>query len=1323
MRESAKKIVIYSAMVMLLLLNSTTMVIGETNTVERNGFNDLRVENDEFLVETLVNSNIQTQMSNYYSSFRTKTSLTPSMSYIVENLNRKNIVIDNTHGNYHIEYSFITTNMTNYGATVNILDSVFSVDNTIDILMAGGPETEYTETEKNDIKSWFDDGSKILWVASDSDYAYTSTATNTLLDYLGAHLRFDWGTIEDHTYNDGAAYRVVATTPGTGELASIVTEGVDAAVFHGPTAILGYNESIIDLRSNSLANVEVIFSTSAEAIAVEFDSSGTQFDYYVDQSSLGTYPMLVVERIGDSYLIVSAESIFADYKNMYGQFTENGLYDDGTHDGAQLVDQLLNHCLGDLLTSYTSHAPIEVSNDAELSDAAVSGSGSKGDPYILEGWKIQTSGIHGIAIYNTTSHFVIRDCWINTGNVVNTYGIHIANVSAGTATVSSTFCLENECGIHIDDSANSTIIDNFCDGNSEWGIHLRRSGNASITKNTCKNNYWGLGFEDSGNSIIAYNTFNLNTEYGIWLIDTDSSTVTDNAVNHNNDDGIVIYSSDNCVVANNSLTQNNNRGISLYNSNNCLIDKNYLFDNQNYGVHVNSESDNNLIYHNYFIFNNQGNTQAYDDGTNNLWYDSSANEGNYWSDYSGSGSYSINGLANAYDLYPSYATIDDHVYHRPIYIHSNSDFVAQGFPGSGTVDDPYLIEWLYIIGLSGDNNLIYIEGTTAYFCIKNNLIDGSSVTFSGISLNNAIHGTIINNTVYNNNGDGIRLEPSANNNLIVNNTAYNNNWKGIRLHTASNNIVVNNTVYNNGEDGIWIGNTSNNNTIIGNIVRDNPNGIVITLDDPTYPASEYNIIDSNIVFNNRWPGIRLSKSKNATVSNNIVRDNGENGISLNDQSVNNLISNNIVNNNGGNGIALGDQSVNNLIYNNRIYTNNVAGIMTTAIGYNVISTNLIYDINMWAIYIGESNDITISNNIIRDNNQNIVLYKNTNCYITNNTVKNSYEIGILFEDTDNCLITWNQVTGSRGCGIQLGTWDGSKSTGNIVHHNSLIDNGDASQGYDDGTNNVWYDTSTNEGNYWSDYSWPHTYYIDGSAGSTDPYPLNIIYDSFAPVVNQPDDMTFEQGITGKSINWAVSDEIAPDTYVIYQNGSEILSGSWKYNSTISLSLDGFEDGVYNFTLIVFDYALNNATDTVLVFISKPLDTLAPTINHPDDITYELGTVGHSISWLATDETAPGTYILYQDGTQVASGSWENNVAIIINIDGLEVGSYSYTLDVFDAAGNEATDIVVVDVTGVTGDTNGSKKSSVLGLSSFIFCLVIIASFSSLRKRSKSKKCF
>ena len=61
-----------------------------------------------------------------------------------------------------------------------------------------------------------------------------------------------------------------------------------------------------------------------------------------------------------------------------------------------------------------------------------------------------------------------------------------------------------------------------------------------------------------------------------------------------------------------------------------------------------------------------------------------------------------------------------------------------------------------------------------------------------------------------------------------------------------------------------------------------------------------------------------------------------------------------------------------------------------------------------------------------------------------------------------------------------------KSDNNIIYHNSFVDGGKAS---DCGTNNVWYDVETNEGNFWEDYSGTGEYTIDTYSNSTDPYPL------------------------------------------------------------------------------------------------------------------------------------------------------------------------------------------------------------------------------------------
>ena len=63
------------------------------------------------------------------------------------------------------------------------------------------------------------------------------------------------------------------------------------------------------------------------------------------------------------------------------------------------------------------------------------------------------------------------------------------------------------------------------------------------------------------------------------------------------------------------------------------------------------------FHHNYFLFNNRGGVQAFD-GDDNIWYDLSSNEGNYWSDYRSrypsnyTGGYEIPGFNGKVDLYP-----------------------------------------------------------------------------------------------------------------------------------------------------------------------------------------------------------------------------------------------------------------------------------------------------------------------------------------------------------------------------------------------------------------------------------------------------------------------------------------------------------------------------------------------------------------------------------------------------------------------------------------------------------------------------------------------
>ena len=98
--------------------------------------------------------------------------------------------------------------------------------------------------------------------------------------------------------------------------------------------------------------------------------------------------------------------------------------------------------------------------------------------------------------------------------------------------------------------------------------------------------------------------------------------------------------------------------------------------------------------------------------------------------------------------------------------------------------------------------------------------------------------------------------------------------------------------------------------------------------------------------------------------------------------------------------------------------------------------------------------------------------------------------------------------------------------------------------------------------------------------------------------------------------------------------------------------------------------------------------VAPMITSPGDVVYAAGTTGHSISWTVTDTTTAATsYIVYQNESPVASGSWASGSPILQLIDGLLAGSYNFTIVVLNGLGGIATDQVWVIVTLITNSSS------------------------------------
>ncbi len=138
---------------------------------------------------------------------------------------------------------------------------------------------------------------------------------------------------------------------------------------------------------------------------------------------------------------------------------------------------------------------------------------------------------------------------------------------------------------------------------------------------------------------------------------------------------------------------------------------------------------------------------------------------------------------------------------------------------------------------------------------------------------------------------------------------------------------------------------------------------------------------------------------------------------------------------------------------------------------------------LWFEYI---NNGTIFNNTLEYTEKSSLIARACdNLVISNNTFGETQTFGLSFVTTSNCNITYNSIQDHPSYAIDLS--EGSNN--NTIHHNEIKNNRLNSQARDSGTGNIWYDTTTDEGNWWIGDWYGGDYTIDGIAGSVDPFPL------------------------------------------------------------------------------------------------------------------------------------------------------------------------------------------------------------------------------------------
>ncbi len=178
-----------------------------------------------------------------------------------------------------------------------------------------------------------------------------------------------------------------------------------------------------------------------------------------------------------------------------------------------------------------------------------------------------------------------------------------------------------------------------------------------------------------------------------------------------------------------------------------------------------------------------------------------------------------------------------------------------------------------------------------------------------------------------------------------------------------------------------------------------------------------------------------------------------------------------------------------------------------------------------------------------------------------------------------------------------------------------------------------------------------------------------------PNLDNPEDITYEQDMTGYSITWNPTG-VNPHNYTIKNGENIVQSGNWTNDIPIDIDVDGLSYGLYTYKINVTNKQGRYFTDSVNVNVSKPLN---PEISEPLDLTFEEDETDHSIFWTATDLNA-NNYTISNSTYIIQTGEWTSGNPIELKLGSIKQGIYNFEIEIFDKGNHSSIDSVVVDVT-------------------------------------------
>lgn len=435
--------------------------------------------------------------------------------------------------------------------------------------------------------------------------------------------------------------------------------------------------------------------------------------------------------------------------------------------------------------AYVERGTIDIDSDEDFVTLGFLGSGTTGDPYLIENYHIISSS-RGIFVRNTIKHFIIQNCWIES----NDFAIGFWQIENGTAVINNNTCSSESDispSIHLDEASGVIISENLIDGN--WiGIEVFNSRNIVIANNNFTSEL-GLDTFALQNSVIANNSFNkggisLNNpiisedEYKYEILNMYLSNEIYGNTIKGKELGVFINAYD-IIISSSEYGQ-----IILINSTYITI-KNQVFSDLDIGIALIFCTDCKVL-DNVCNYNRYGILSTYSSQliiTNNT----------------------CNYNENAIKLEKA----------QNVILERNT--CNNNSPNDIAVLVSYSIRiYLFDNTLSDNGDGLLVE-TGEELLLYNNIIENN--TRYGIQLRNVVSSFLTNNSVCNNNAAIVLT--NTENSVVNHNTISFNKYQGMSLYAANYNNIFSNIFQKNDYEAIYVNSESQNNIICYNSFIDN----------------------------------------------------------------------------------------------------------------------------------------------------------------------------------------------------------------------------------------------------------------------------------------------------------------------------------------------------------------------------------------------------------------------------------------------------------------------------------------------------------------------